>query len=278
VIAHEKISIYPGVPSMYIGIINHPKVKEYNLHSIKACLSAAAALPVEVAQQFEAITGGRLVEGFGMTESSPLAIANPINGESRAGSIGLPVSSTEAKIVALDADADGNYATVPEGGEGELLVRGPQVMKGYWNMPSETDQTVDREGWLHTGDIVKMDKDGYFYIVDRKKDLIIASGYNVVPREVEEVIYTHPQVQEVAVAGAPHPKRGETVKAYIILKEGAPSNEAMEKEIIEHCRQNLTSYKVPTAIEFRKELPKSQVGKVLRRILVEEEKAKLAQG
>jgi len=278
VIAHEKISIYPGVPGMYIGIINHPKVKEYNLHSVKACLSAAAALPVEVAQQFEAITGGRLVEGFGMTESSPLAIANPINGESRAGSIGLPVSSTEAKIVALDADADGNYATVPEGGEGELLVRGPQVMKGYWNMPSETDQTVDREGWLHTGDIVKMDKDGYFYIVDRKKDLIIASGYNVVPREVEEVIYTHPQVQEVAVAGAPHPKRGETVKAYIILKEGATPNEALEKEINEYCRQNLAPYKVPTAIEFRKELPKSQVGKVLRRMLVEEEKAKLAKG
>ncbi|MDQ3250613.1 MAG: AMP-binding protein, partial [Chloroflexota bacterium] len=275
VIDHEKITIYPGVPGMYIGIINHPQVKNYNLSSIKGCLSAGAALPVEVAHQFEAITGGRLVEGFGMTESSPLAIANPINGESRAGSIGVPVPNTDAKIVTLDPDAQGIYADVPVGTEGELLVRGPQVMKGYWQQGEETAKTINAEGWLHTGDIAKMDADGYFYIVDRKKDLIIASGYNIVPREVEEVIYTHPQVMEVTVAGVPDAKRGETVKAYVVLKEGFVGNEKMEKELREHCKQNLAPYKVPTAIEFRKELPKTQAGKVLRRMLVEEEKAKL---
>ena len=273
VIHHEHISLYPGVPGMYVGIINHPKVKEYNLRSIKACLSGGAALPVEVAQQFEAITGGRLVEGYGMTESSPVAMANPIIGESRPGSIGLPISNTEAKLVELDPDAQGNYAEVAEGKEGELLLRGPQVMKGYWNMPDETVKIL-RDGWLHTGDIAKMDHDGYFYIVDRKKDLIIASGYNIVPREVEEVLYMHPKVREAAVAGVPDPKRGETVKAYIILKEG---EEATEQEIRAYCKESLAPYKVPSAVEFRTELPKSQIGKVLRRMLVEEEKAKLGQ-
>ncbi|MFN8495189.1 MAG: long-chain fatty acid--CoA ligase [Caldilineaceae bacterium] len=273
VIHHEHISLYPGVPGMYVGIINHPKVKEYNLHSIKACLSGGAALPMEVAQKFEAITGGRLVEGFGMTESSPVAMANPIIGESRAGSIGLPISNTEVKLVELEPDAQGNYAEVAEGKEGELLLRGPQVMKGYWNMPDETVKIL-RDGWLHTGDIAKMDQDGYFYIVDRKKDLIIASGYNIVPREVEEVLYMHPKVREAAVAGIPDSKRGETVKAYIILKEG---EEATEQEIRAYCKESLAPYKVPSSVEFRAELPKSQIGKVLRRMLVEEEKAKLTQ-
>jgi long-chain acyl-CoA synthetase len=272
-IHHERITLYPGVPGMYIGIVNHPKVKQYNLRSVKACLSGAAALPVEVAQKFESITGGRLVEGFGMTESSPTVTANPINGESRAGSIGLPLPNTEVRLVELDPDARGNYADVAEGQEGELLVRGPQVMKAYWNMPDETAKMISRDHWLHTGDIAKMDKDGYFYIVDRKKDLIIASGYKVVPREVEEVIYTHPKVREVAVAGVPDLKRGETVKAYVILKEGVS---ATEDEIRAHCKESLAPYKVPSLVEFRTELPKSQIGKVLRRLLVEEEKAKLA--
>ena len=273
VVHHEHVTLYPGVPGSYVGLINHPKVKQYNLHSIKACLSGGAALPVEVAQKFEAITGGRLVEGFGMTESSPVITANPIQGESRPGSIGLPISSTEVRLVELDPDAQGNYVDVSEGKEGELLARGPQVMKGYWNMPDETVKTISRDGWLHTGDIAKMDKDGYFYIVDRKKDLIIASGYNVVPREIEEVLYTHPCIQEVAVAGIPDPKRGETVKAYVILKEGKT---ATEQEIRDYCKESLAPYKVPTLVEFRTELPKSQIGKVLRRLLVEEEKAKLA--
>lgn len=271
VIQNQKISLYPGVPGMYIGINNHPKVKEYDLHSIKACLSGGAALPVEVAEQFQAITGGNLVEGYGMTESSPVATANPIDGESRAGSIGLPISSTDICIVSLAPDSDGKYPVLPIGEEGELLIKGPQVMKGYWNRKEETANTIDEDGWLHTGDIAKQDEDGYFYIVDRKKDLIIASGYNIVPREVEEVLFMHPKVQEAAVAGVPDPKRGETVKAFIILKQGEQSD---TEEIRTFCKEHLAPYKVPRFVEFRDELPKTQIGKVLRRMLVEEEKQK----
>lgn len=271
IIQNQHITLYPGVPNSYIAIINHPKVKEYNLRSVKACLSGGAALPVEVAQQFKEITGGNLCEGFGMTELSPVATANPIFGKSRAGSIGLPVPNTDVQIVSLAADANGVYTPLKVGEEGEIVVRGPQVMKGYWGRPDETANTIDPDGWLHTGDIARMDEDGYFYIVDRKKDLIIASGYNIVPREVEEVLFMHPKVLEAAVAGVPDPKRGETVKAFVILKEG---QQATVEEIRDFCKENLAPYKVPTAIEFRKELPKSQIGKVLRRLLVEEEKQK----
>ena len=271
VIQQEGITLYSGVPGMYIGLINHPKVKEYNLHSIKACLSGGAALPVEVAQQFRAITGGNLCEGYGMTELSPVAVANPIQGGSRAGSIGLPISNTDVQIISLDPDADGKYRVLGVGEEGEIVVRGPQVMKGYWNRPDETATTIDADGWLHTGDIAKMDEDGYFYIVDRKKDLIIASGYNIVPREVEEVLFMHAKVFEAAVAGVADPKRGETVKAYIVLKQG---ESCTAEEIRAFCKENLAPYKVPTLIEFRQDLPKSQIGKVLRRLLVEEEKQK----
>lgn len=271
IIQNQRITLYPGVPNMYIGIINHPKVKEYNLRSVKACLSGGAALPVEVAQKFKEITGGNLCEGFGMTELSPVATANPIFGESRAGSIGLPVPNTDVRIVSLAPDANGVYAPLNVGEEGEIVVRGPQVMKGYWGRADETANTIDQDGWLHTGDIARMDDDGYFYIVDRKKDLIIASGYNIVPREVEEVLFMHPKVLEAAVAGVPDAKRGETVKAFVILKEG---QQATVEEIRDFCKENLAPYKVPTAVEFRKELPKSQIGKVLRRLLVEEEKQK----
>lgn len=271
IIQNQRISLYPGVPGMYIGIINHPKVKEYNLQSVKACLSGGAALPVEVAQKFKEITGGNLCEGYGMTELSPVATANPINGESRAGSIGLPIPNTDVRIVSLTPDAEGNYQLLGVGEEGEIVVRGPQVMKGYWNRPEETANTIDKEGWLHTGDIAKMDEDGYFYIVDRKKDLIIASGYNIVPREVEEVLFMHPKVLEAAVAGVPDPRRGETVKAFVILKEG---QQCTDEEIRNFCKENLAPYKVPTSVEFRQELPKSQIGKVLRRLLVEDEKKK----
>jgi long-chain acyl-CoA synthetase len=273
IIQRERVTIYPGVPAMYVAINNHPHVTEYNLRSIKACLSGGAALPVEVANQFEALTGGRLVEGFGMTECSPVACANPLFGQRKIGSIGLPVPNTEVAVVALTPDADGNYPLVRQGEEGELVIRGPQVMKGYWNQPAETAGDIDAEGWLHTGDIGKMDADGYFTIVDRKKDLIIASGYNIVPREVEEVLFAHGKVQEAVVAGVPDPKRGETVKAYIVLKNG---QSCTAEEIRAHCKANLAPYKVPTLVEFRKELPKSQVGKVLRRVLVEEEKQKVA--
>ncbi len=274
IIHREKITLYPGVPAMYIAIVNHPRVREYDLHSVKACLSGGAPLPVEIQEKFEAITGGKLVEGYGLTETSPVLTANPIMGKRKAGSVGLPLPSTEIAIVALEANPDGTYAPLPQGDEGELVARGPQIMKGYWNRPDETAKTIDPEGWLHTGDIAKMDDEGYFYIVDRKKDLIIASGYNIVPREVEEVLYMHPKVLEAVVAGVPDPKRGETVKAYIVLKEGEV---ATVEEIIAFCKERLAPYKVPKLVEFRSELPKSQVGKFLRRVLVEEEKKKLAE-
>ena len=274
IIQKEKVTLYPGIPTMYVAIINHPKVKEYDLHSVKACLSGGAALPVEVAQQFERLTGGRLVEGFGMTECAPVACANPIFGETRIGSIGLPIPNTDVQVVALEPDEHGQFKRMAQGEEGELVIRGPQVMKGYWNAPEETAKTVDEEGWLHTGDIGKMDEDGYFYIVDRKKDLIIASGYNIVPREVEEVLFMHAKVQEATVAGVPDPRRGETVKAYVVLKDG---QECSSEEIVSFCKENLAPYKVPKLVEFRAELPKSQVGKVLRRVLIEEEKKKMAE-
>lgn len=272
IIHREKCTIFPGVPAMYIGIINHPKVAGYNLRHIKACLSGAAPLPMEVQETFRRITGGRLVEGYGLTEAAPVTHANPIYGRSKAGSIGIPLTGVESEIVALEPDEEGRFQSMPVGEEGELLVKGPQVMKGYWNMPDETAMSIDADGWLHTGDIAKMDADGYFYIVDRKKDLIIVGGYNVVPREVEEVLFAHSKVEEAVVAGVPDAKRGEMVKAYIVLKQG---ESATIEEIMNYCRQNLAPYKTPKQIEFRTELPKSQTGKFLRRVLVEEEREKM---
>ena len=267
VIQKTRASIFPGVPTLYTAINNHPDVKKFALGSIKLCLSGAAPLPLEVAETFEKLTGGRLVEGFGMTECSPVAIANPLFGTRRAGSIGLPVSDTDAKIVDLETGA-----TLGVGHEGELAIKGPQVMLGYWQRPDETLDTV-KDGWLFTGDIAKMDADGFFYIVDRKKDMISASGLKILPREVEEVLFLHPKVLEAVVAGIPDPYRGETVKAFVVPKEGArPTVE----ELTAFCRLHLASFKVPTQIEFRADLPKSMVGKVLRRVLVDEEKAKQA--
>ena len=273
ILQREKVTMYPGIPTMYTAIINNPQVDEADLSSIRACLSGGMSLPVEIQHRFEQITGGKLVEGYGLTETSPLACANPINGMRKEGSIGFPVPSTEVAIVGLDPNAEGKYEPVPAGEEGELIIRGPQVMKGYWNRPEETAASITEEGWFHTGDIARMDEDGCFYIVDRKKDLIIASGYNVVPREVEEVLYMHEKVQEAVVAGVPDAVRGETVKAYIVLKEGQDSTPG---EITDFCREHLAPYKVPRLVDFRDELPKSQVGKILRRVLVEEEKRKLA--
>lgn len=272
-IQRERASIFPGVPAMYIGIVNHPEVAKYDLKSVKACISGAAPLPMEVQEQFGAITGGRLVEGYGLTEAAPVTHCNPVYGLRKSGSIGVPLPDVEARLVSLEPGPDGVPLDVATGQEGELALRGPQVMMGYWNKPEETANVRDAAGWLYTGDIAKMDDDGYFYIVDRKKDIIIASGYNVVPREVEEVLFSHPKVQEAVVAGIPHPVRGETVKAYVVLKEG---EKATSDELIAYCKEQLAAYKVPTAIEFRSELPKTMVGKFLRRVLVEEEKAKLA--
>ena len=272
VIQHERATIFPGVPAMYIGIINHPDVRKYDLQSVKACISGAAPLPMEVQEKFGEITGGRLVEGYGLTEAAPVTHCNPVYGLRKSGSIGVPLPDVEARIVTLEPDADGAVHNLPVGEAGELILRGPQVMAGYYKQPAETAKPRDAEGWLYTGDIARMDDDGYFFIVDRKKDLIIASGYNIVPREVEEVLFMHPKVLEAVVAGVPDPKRGETVKAYVVLK---PGEAATAEEIIGFCRQNLAAYKVPTAVEFRSELPKTMVGKFLRRVLREEEIEKL---
>lgn len=260
-----KPTQFPGAPTMYIGLLNHPDVGRYDLSSITVCLSGSAPLAPEVQKQFEKYTsGGRLVEGYGLTEASPVTHANPIYGKRKVGSIGLPWPDTDARIV----DEEGN--DVPVGEVGELIIRGPQVMKGYWNRPEETANTL-RDGWLYTGDMAKMDEDGYFYIVDRKKDMIIAGGFNIYPREVEDVLFEHPAVKEAAVVGVPDPYRGETVKAFIVLKDG---QHVTEKELDEFCRKNLAAYKVPRIYEFRTELPKTMVGKVLRRQLQEEERAK----
>ena len=262
-----SVTIFPGVPTLYTAINSHPDVKKYRLGSVKACISGAAPLPLEVQQKFESLTGGKLVEGYGLTEAAPVTHANPLLGQRRTGSSGLPLPDVEARIVDLDTKQ-----IMPAGSEGELAVRGPQVMLGYWNRPEETAKMI-RDGWLHTGDIARMDADGYFYIVDRAKDMIIASGLKVLPREVEEVLFLHPKVQEAVVAGVPDAYRGETVKAFVILKPGVQATEA---EIVEFCKQHLAPFKVPKAIEFRTELPKTLVGKYLRRVLVEEEKAKQA--
>lgn len=272
-ISKHRPTLFPGVPAMYIALINSPEVQsgKMDVSSIRACLSGAAPLPVEVQEEFEKITGGKLVEGYGLSEASPVTHANPIEGMRKTGSIGMPVPNTEVKVV----DVEDRTRELPVGEIGELALRGPQVMRGYWNMPEETEMVLDDEGWLYTGDIARADEDGFFYIVDRKKDMIIASGYNIYPRDVEEVLFEHPKVADAAVAGVPDPKRGETVKAYIVLKEGET---ATEEEIKEFCRERMSKYKVPTLVEFRDELPKTMVGKVLRRVLVEEEKKKQRQG
>ncbi len=260
-------TLFPGVPTMYVAINNHPDIADYDVSSIKACISGAAGLPVEVQRTFQELTGGRLVEGYGLSEASPVTHANPIFGQNRVGTIGVPWPNTLAKIV----DVETGEKEMPVGEAGELIVQGPQVMKGYWNKPDETDQTL-RQGWLYTGDIAIMDEEGYFKIVDRKKDIIIAGGFNIYPRDVEEVLYEHPKVQEAVCVGIPDPYRGETVKVYIILKEGQT---ATSEEIRAFCKERLAKYKVPRLVEFRSELPKTMVGKILRRILREEEAKKL---
>ncbi len=262
----HRVTLFPGVPAIYNAIINYKDVHKYNLRSIKVCISGAAPLPVEVKKRFEELTGAKLVEGYGLSEASPVTHVNPIFGVNKAGSIGIPLPDTDAMI----ADEEGN--PLPTGEVGELAVRGPQVMKGYWKNEEETRKVL-RNGWLFTGDMAKMDEDGYFYIVDRKKDMIIVKGFNVYPRVVEEVLYKHPKVQDAAVVGVKLPDRAdELVKAFVVLKEGET---ATKEEIIEFCRQHLAPYEVPQEIEFVAELPKSMVGKTLRRILREKEEEKL---
>jgi long-chain acyl-CoA synthetase len=250
---------------------NDPNVQagKYDVKSIKACLSAAAGLPVEVQREFERITEGRLVEGYGLSEASPIALANPLGSGGRIGTIGLPVSDTDVKIV----DPATEEETLPPGEAGILCINGPQVMKGYWNMPTETANTLrqDADGkvWLHTGDVAEMTEDGYFRIVDRKKDMILASGgFNVYPREIEDRLYEHPAVLEVAAIGVPVGGANQRAKVFVVLKEG---ENITEEEIIQWCRDGLAPYKVPKFVEFRSELPKTMVGKILRRELMDEE-------
>jgi long-chain acyl-CoA synthetase len=250
------------VPSMYMGILNHPDFDKVDMKSIKVCGSGAAALPVEVIQKIEKKTESPLMEGYGMTEASPITHVNPFGGLRKSGSVGVPIQNTLSRIV----DLKDGITSVPVGEVGEIVFQGPQVMKGYLNMPDETAEAL-KGGWLHSGDIGKMDDDGYFYVVDRKKDLVISGGYNVYPKEIEDVYSEHPKVAEATAIGVPHPTRGEQVKLMLILKEGEG---ATEEEMIEYCSDKLAKYKWPTMVEFRSELPKSAVGKTLKHVLREE--------
>jgi len=248
---------------MYVALNNSPELPKFSLTSLRHCFSGAAPLPQEVQEKFEALTGGRLVEGFGMTEANA-CIITPLRGPRKTGSIGVPVPDVEAKIV----DVETGTRDLPPGEVGELVVRAPQQMQGYWKKPEETAQVL-RDGWMYTGDIARMDDEGFFFIVDRKKEMILSGGFNVYPRDVEEVLYMHPQVQEAAVIGIPDAFLGEAVKAFVVPRQGrSPTPE----EIIAFCQEHLTKYKVPKQVEFRHSLPKTLIGKVLRRVLLEEER------
>jgi long-chain acyl-CoA synthetase len=266
-IVQYRPALFPAVPTIYIAVANHPQLADYQIHGIvEICNSGAAPMPVDVMARFERDTGSKMLEGYGLSEASPVTHCNPLFGVRKPGSVGLPYPDTDCKIVDL---VDG-VTEMPVGEEGELLIKGPQVMKGYWNRPEETAETL-RDGWLYTGDIAKMDEEGYFYIVDRKKDLVITGGYNVYPREVDEVLFEHPKIAEAVTAGIPDDYYGEVLKAYVVLKEG---EEATAEEIIEFCSQKLARYKLPRQVEFRSELPKSAIGKILRRELVKKEQQK----
>lgn len=265
VIARYRPDQLPGVPTLYNALASHPAVGRYDLSSVRACISGAAALPAEVQSRFERVTGGSLVEGYGLTEASPVTHVNPLAGLRKPGSIGIPVPDTDARIV----DIEGGTITLPIGEAGELAIRGPQVMAGYWNKLAETAESL-RDEWLFTGDVARMDEDGFFYIVDRKKEMLITGGLNVYPREVEEVLFAHPAVLEAALVGVPDPHKGEVGKAFVVLQPGA---QATTEEILAHCRAHLAPYKIPKGIEFRESLPKSLIGKVLRRVLAEEARA-----
>ena len=269
----EAISKYhptfaPLVPTMYIGILQHPDIEKVDMTSINGCFSGSAPLPVEVIKEFESRTGATIVEGYGLTESCPVTHVNPFGEESqrKVGSIGVPISDTLCRI----ADLEDGSVEMPVGETGELLVKGPQIMKGYLNRPEATAEALT-DGWLHTGDIAMMDEDGYFYIVDRKKDMIISGGYNIYPRDVEEIYFENPKVVEASAIGVPHAKRGEAVKVFIVLKE---NETATQEEMISYCEGKLAKYKWPTEIEFRNELPKTNVGKVLKKELRAEEMKK----
>ena len=269
-IAKYKPTIFPGAPSIYISILQQRDLAKYDMHSIDYCISGSAPMPLEYLKQVYELSGARIAEGFGLTEASPVTHLTPLQGTNKHGSIGLPLPDTLARIVDMEVGS----IPVPVGKAGELIIKGPQVMSGYWNHPDDTASSL-RNGWLYTGDIAYMDEDGYFYIVDRKKDMVLIGGYNVYPREIDEVLHQHPKVLDAVSVGIPHPTRGEAIKAYIVVKPG----ETLEKhEILKFCRQQLANYKVPREVEFRDRLPKTMVGKTLRRALRAEEEAKLKAG
>jgi long-chain acyl-CoA synthetase len=271
-IRDEQPTLFAGVPTMYMAFLaSGLDLREYGFNKVLIFNSGGAALPVNLKRAFEEKAGRPLFEGYGLSEASPVTHNNPpFLGQGREGSMGIPIPSTDARIV----DTATGEREMPVGETGELIIKGPQVMKGYWNMPEETASTI-RGGWLYTGDIARMDEDGYFYIVDRKKDMILASGYNVYPREIEEVLFEHPDVSEAVAIGVPDEYRGESVKAFVVKKAGAT---VTEEELSAFCGERLAPYKTPKEIEFRAELPKSTVGKLLRRVLVEEERRKTAAG
>lgn len=267
----KRPTIFPCAPSIFIALLQQKNLEKYDLSSVRYCVSGSAPMPVPVMEKFNSLSSGaNIVEGFGLTEASPITHLNPLRGNSKNGSIGLPFPDTDAAIVDMEVGS----VPLPAGKIGELVIRGPQVMQGYWNRPDET-ASVLRNGWLYTGDIAYMDEEGYFFIVDRKKDLIITGGYNVYPREIDEVLHEHPAIKEAVSVGIKHPTRGEIIKAYIVLKEG----ETLSKtDVLAFCREKLANYKVPKQVEFRDDLPKSIVGKVLRRVIREEEDRRHSDG
>ncbi|HAR97918.1 MAG TPA: long-chain fatty acid--CoA ligase [Syntrophus sp. (in: bacteria)] len=254
--------LFGGVPTMFVGLLNNPKFKSAKLDFIKGCLSGAAPVALETIRAWEEATGSTIVELYGLTETSALATFNPWRGKTKLGSVGVPVPETDCRIVDLDTGT----RDLKLGETGEILIKGPQVTRGYYNDPEATASI--RDGWLATGDIGYLDDEGYLFIVDRKKDVIIAGGYNIYPREVDEILYEHPKVQAACVVGIPDAYRGETVKAFVVLKAGQTATEA---EIVAFCREKLAAYKVPKSVEFRTELPQTSVGKILRRGLRDEE-------
>jgi long-chain acyl-CoA synthetase len=265
-IDEEHPTLFPGVPPIYQALLDAPRLRRTDMRSIRACVSGAMKLPVDVQERFERMTGGRLVEGYGTTEASPATHCTPLSGPRKAGSVGLPLPGTEARIV----DPEDPSHVMPVGEPGELIVRGPQVFLGY-ESSDDNEQPLLDDGWLLTGDIATMDEAGFFTVVDRKKDLIIAGGFNIYPTEVESVICAHEDVVDCCVIGLPDRYRGETVKAFVVPREGS---ELDESDVLEHCAARLSAYKVPKLVELRADLPRTVIGKALRRLLVADELAK----
>jgi long-chain acyl-CoA synthetase len=267
-INRRRVSVFPIVPAMVNGINAHPRARRLDVSTLKLCVSGSAPLPGDTLRQFERITGGHIVEGYGLTEASPVTHVNPCEGRRKDGHIGLPLPDTDCRIVSAD-DAKTEVAV---GEPGELLIRGPQVMKGYWNAPADTAAAL-RDGWLYTGDLATVDDEGYFRIVGRKKEMILAGGYNIYPDEVDRVLMEHPDIVECATIGVPDPRRGETVKSFVVLR---PGSRTTDEQVVAFCRERLAAYKVPREIEFRDDLPKSSVLKILRKDLRAEELKKRA--